>query len=200
MMDNLPANIPKTALIELREAFIPSETPDNSYLELSIRIADEDLAVRDLSAFLDFIDGIYGRLAKEGFQSYARREHGHLKVERIQKGSWELLLREAITSSYSHALILILLAIKYLPPAINSLASAYNQVEQGRLARQSRKRIRAEMEQDEKISRLPKSRRLQLAELIEYLHEKEKDRLHRVIRFTQQKLLDIKVRIKSKDE
>lgn len=111
-----------------------------------------------------------------------------------------MLLREAITNSYSHALIIILLAIKYLPPAVNSLASAYNQVEQGRLARQSRKRIRAEMEQDEKISRLPKSRRLQLAELIEYLHEKEKDRLHRVIRFTQRRLLDIKVRIKSKDE
>ena len=195
-MDNLPANIPKTALIDLREAFIPSETPDNSYFELSIRIDDEDLTIRDLSAFLNFIDGIYGRLTKEGFQSYARREHGHLKFERIQKGSWELLLREAITSSYSHALIIIFLAIKYLPPAINSLASAYNKVEQGRLARRSRKRIRAEMEQDEKISRLPKSRRLQLAELIEYLHEKEKDRLHRVIRFTHRRLLDIKVRIK----
>ena len=199
-MGNLPANVPKTALVELREAFIPSETPDDSYLELSIRISDEDLAVRDLSAFLDFIDGIYGRLAKEGFQSYARREYGHLKIERIQKGSWELLLREAITSNYSYALIIILLAVKYLPPAINSLASAYNQVEQGRLARQSRKRIRVEMEQDEKISRLSKSRRLQLAELIEYLHEKEKDRLHKVIRFTQRRLLGMKFRIRRKEE
>ena len=199
-MGNLPVNVPKTALIELREAFIPSETPDNSYLELSIRISDEDLAVRDLSAFLDFIDSIYGRLAKEGFQSYARREYGHLKIERIQNGSWELLLQEAITSSYSCALIIILLAVKYLPPAINSLASAYNQAEQGRLARQSRKRIRVEMEQDEKISSLSKSRRLQLAELIEFLHEKEKDRLHRVIRFTQRRLLGIKFRIRRKEE
>ena len=105
-MDNLPAKIPKPALIDLREAFIPSETPGNSYFELSVRIADKDLTVRDLSAFLDFIDGIYGRLAGEGFQSYASREYGHLKVERIQKGSWELLLRETLTSSYSHALII----------------------------------------------------------------------------------------------
>jgi hypothetical protein len=199
-MSNLPANISKAAFIDLREAFIPSNTPNNSYLELSIRIADEDLAVRDLAAFLDFIDGIYGRLAERGFQSYARREHGHLKVERIQRGSWELLLREVITSSYSQALIIILLAVKYLPPAINSLASSFNQVEQGRLARQNRKRIRAEMEQDETISRLPKDRRRQLAELIEYLHKQEKDRLHRAIRFAQRRLLDIKVRIRSKDE
>lgn len=199
-MGNLPANVSKVALVELREAFIPSETPDSSYLELSIRISDEDLAVRDLSAFLDFIDGVYGRLAREGFQSYARREYGHLKIERIQKGSWELLLREAITSSYSYALIVVLLAVKYLPPAINSLANAYNQVEQGRLARQSRKRIRVEMEQDEKISRLSKSRRLQLAELIGHLHEKEKYRLPKVIRFTQRRLLGMKFRIRRKEE
>ena len=113
-MDNLPAKIPKTALVDLREVFIPTETPDNSYLELSIRIADENLVVRDLSAFLDFIDGVYGRLAKEGFQSYARREHGHLKVERIRKGSWELLLQEAITSSYSHAVVSQRLGLDYL--------------------------------------------------------------------------------------
>ena len=56
------------------------------------------------------------------------------------------------------------------------------------------------MEQDETISRLPKDRRRQLAELIEYLHEQEKDRLHRAIRFAQRRLLDIKVRIRSKDE
>lgn len=117
-MGNLPANVSKVALVELREAFIPSETPDSSYLELSIRISDEDLAVRDLSAFLDFIDGVYGRLAREGFQSYARREYGHLKIERIQKGSWELLLREAITSS-------ILLCLNSRTARSKVLASGY---------------------------------------------------------------------------
>lgn len=200
LMDYLPASIPKTALVDLRELFIPSDTPDDSHLELSIRIADTDITVRDLTAFLDFVDGIYGRLAKEGFLSYARREYGHLKVDQVQKGSLELLLQEAITSDYSHNLIIIYLAIRFLPPAINSLASAYNQIEQGRLARENRKKIRAEMALDETMSRLPNDRRRQLAGLITFLHAKEKDRLHRAIRFTKKRLIDIRIRIRRKDE
>ena len=43
---------------------------------------------------------------------------------------------------------MILLAVTYLPPAAQSLATAYNQVEQGLLARANRKRIKAEMEKE----------------------------------------------------
>jgi len=199
-MKNLPIKTPDSALKDLRAAFIPPDTPADSFVELSIRIADEDLTIRDLSAFLDLIDRIYGRLSEKGLPSYARREYGHLKISKLQKGSWELLLQEVITSGYSYSLLIILLAVKYLPPAIQSIATAYNQVEQGRLARANRKRIRAEMENDEHLSSLSKERRNQLSELIEYLHEKEKERLHRAIRFTKKRLLSINVRVKRKDE
>ena len=199
-MKNLPVKTPDSALKDLRDAYIPVDTPEGSYLELSIHIADEDLTIRDLSAFLDLIDRIYGRLSEKGLPSYARREHGHLKINKLQKGSWELLLQEVISSGYSHALIVILLAVKYLPPAIQSLATTYNQVEQGRLARVNRKRIKAEMEQDENLASLSKDRLNQLSELVEFLHEKEKERLHRAIRFTQKRLLSISVRVKIKDD
>lgn len=199
-MKNLPIKTPDSALRDLRNAYIPTDTPEGSFLELSIRIADEDLTIRDLSAFLDLIDRIYGRLSEKGLPSYARREHGHLKINKLQKGSWELLLQEVITSGYSHALIVILLAVKYLPPAVQSFATSYNQVEQGLLARQNRKRIRVEMERDENLASLSNERRNQLSELVEYLHEKEKEKLHRAIRFTQKRLLSINVRVKSKDE
>lgn len=195
-MKNLPIKTPDSALKDLRDAYIPSDTPEGSYIELSIRIADEDLTIRDLSAFLDLIDSIYGRLSEKGLPSYARSEHGHLKINKLQKGSWELLLQEVITSGYSHALIVILLAVKYLPPAVQTIATAYNQVEQGLLARANRKRIKVEMEQDEHLLSLSKERRSQLSELVEYLHKKEKDKLHRAIRFTQKRLLSIDVRVK----
>jgi len=80
------------------------------------------------------------------------------------------------------------------------VAIAYNEVEQGRLAGAERKRIKAEMEKDEDLSSLSKDRRNQLSELVEYLHEKEKKRLHRAIRFTQKRLLSINIRVKRKDE
>lgn len=196
-MKQLPIKIPASALQDLRAAFVPADTPAGSYLELSIRIADEDLTIRDLSAFLELIDRIYGRLSEKGLPSYARREIGHLKINKLQKGSWELLLQEVLTSEYSYSLLVILLAVKYLPPAIQSIATAYNQVEQGRLARAERKRIRTEMEKDEALLSLSEERRNQLSELVDYLHGKEKERLHRAIRFTQKRLLAINVGVKN---
>ena len=144
-MKNLPIATPDVALTELKNIFIPENTPRDSYLELSIRITDQDLTIRDLSAFLDFIDRIYGRLSEKGLRSYASSELGHLKISELRKGSWELLLEEAITSGYSHALVIILIAVKYLPPAVESFANAYNQIEQGRLASANRRRITKEM-------------------------------------------------------
>jgi len=199
-MKNLPVKTPDSALKDLRAVYIPTNTPEDSFLELSIRIADEDLTIRDLSAFLDLIDRIYGRLSEKGLPSYTRKELGHLKINKLQKGSWELLLQEVITSGYSYSLIVILLTVKYLPPAIQSLATAYNEVEQGRLAGTERKRIKKEMEKDENLSTLSNDRKNQLSELVEYLHDKEKKRLHRAIRFTQKRLLSIDVRVKRKDE
>jgi len=101
-MKNLPVKTPDSALRDLRDVYIPADTPEGSFLELSIRIADKDLTIRDLSAFLDLIDRIYGRLSEKGLPSYARKDHGHLQINKLQKGSWELLLQEVITSSYSH--------------------------------------------------------------------------------------------------
>jgi len=199
-MDNLPARIPRSAVVDLMDVFIPMNASEGAYIELSIRIDDRDIALRDMSAFLELVDRTYGRLSEKGLQSYARKEHGHLKVQELRKGSWELILQEAISSGYSHALILAYLAVKYLPSAIESLANSYNQVEQGRLARQQRKRIRAEMEQDEVISKLSKTRRYQIADLVDYLHEKEKDRLHRAVRFARQRLLSVGIRIRENDE
>ena len=198
-MKNLPIKTPDVALIDLRNLFIPENTPRNSCLELSIKISDQDLTVRDLSAFLDFIDRIYGRLSEKGIRSYANSEYGHLKISEMKKGSWELLLEEVITNGYAHILAIILIAVKYLPPAVESFANAYNQIEQGRLASENRKRIRKEMERDNQLAALGKARLNQLSLLIEYLYQKEEEKLYRTIRFVKTRLIDINVRIKHKD-
>ncbi len=56
------------------------------------------------------------------------------------------------------------------------------------------------MDQDKNLVSLSKERRGQLSELVEYLHEKEKDKLHRGIRFTQKRLLSINIRVKDRDD
>ena len=198
-MNHLPANVPRSAIAEMYGAFVPEDEAEDSNIEVSLRIADEALELRDLGAFVELVDRIYGRFSENGLQSYARREYGHLKVQEIRRGSWELILQEAIASGYSHALILVYMAVKFLPKTIESLAT-YNQVEQGRLAKQQRKRIRAEMEQDEHLAKLPKERRKQLAALVEVLHEKEKERLHRAARFARRHLKGVNIHIRKRDE
>ena len=86
-----------------------------------------------------------------------------------------------------------------MPSVVQSLATSYNQVEQGLLARVNRKCIKVEMEQDENLAQLSKKRLNHLSELVENLHEKEKEKLHRAIRF-KKRLLSINVTVKSKDE
>ncbi|HOY70358.1 MAG TPA: hypothetical protein PL131_06645 [Methylotenera sp.] len=198
-MKNLPITTPDVALTELKNIFIPENTPKDSFFELSIRITDQDLTIRDLSAFLDFIDRIYGRLSEKGLRSYANSEHGHLRISELRKGSWELLLEEAITSGYSHALVIILIAVKYLPPAVESFANAYSQIEQGRLASANRRRITKEMKQDNQLAVLGQARINQLSMLLEYLYQKEDEKLYRTIRFVKTRLIDINIRVKRKN-
>ena len=194
-MKNLPINTSHSALTDLLNAYIPKYASKDACVELSIRIADEDLSIRDMSAFLELADSIYGRLSENGLSSYARKEHGHLTIDALRRGSWELLLREAISNGSPHSLIVIFLVIKYLPVATQSLATAYNQVEQGLLARANRKRIQTEMAQDNNLSSLSVERRRQLSELIEYMQDKERSKLHRAIRFVRNRLLSIDIKI-----
>lgn len=176
---------------------VPDDAPSDSRLELVIRTSDRELSIRGLSAFLDLVDGLYGRLSPEGFRSYARREHGHIEISRLEPGSWELVLETLLSRlQYPEILLVIWLALKYLPPAVQSVATAYNQIEQGRLARQSRKRIRAEMDADEKLRSISPERRRELARLIDILYEREAVKLPRAVRFARAKLIDVVIRVR----
>jgi hypothetical protein len=200
-MENLSIQKPKNALEELRHLMIPSDLPGNSTIQLVIRINAEDISIRDFSAFLDLIDDIHGRLSPNGLRSYARREFGHLKISKFQEGSWELIIEK--TLSYvrqSEILLVIWLVLKYLPQAFQTFASAYNDYEQGRLARENRKRIKMQMEKDEKLRTLSPRRRADLITLIDILYSKESVKLPRASRFARRALLDVEVRVSKRSK
>ncbi len=57
-MKNLPVKIPDSALIDLRNVFIPANTPDDSFLELSIRIGDlHPISPRPCRAYTNHCSG-----------------------------------------------------------------------------------------------------------------------------------------------
>jgi hypothetical protein len=55
---------PRRALTELREAIVPRGIPPDAVMELVIRTDQHDINIRELSAYLDFIDRTYGRLTR----------------------------------------------------------------------------------------------------------------------------------------
>lgn len=198
-MDNSPVQKPKKALEVLRTVLVPEGTLPDTIIELIICISGENLSIRDMSAFLEFIDHICGRLTPGGFRAYARREHGHLKISKMRKGSWELVLDTVFSYlKQSEIIFVIWLALKYLPHVIQAGATAYNEYEQGRLARENRKRIRQEIEEDEKLRSLPANRRRELSSLLDILYSREADKLPRAIRFAKKSLMHVQIRVRRK--
>lgn len=199
-MDNFLIRKPGKALEVLRTALVPEDTLPDTIIQLIIRIREENLSIRDMSAFLEFIDHIHGRLTPGGFRAYARREYGHLKISKLRRGSWELVLETLFSHlKQSEILLVIWLALKYLPHVIQAGATAYNQYEQGRLARENRKRIRQEIQEEEKLRNLPANRRRELAALLDILYTIEADGLPRTIRFAKKSLMDVQIRTRKKE-
>lgn len=199
-MDNLPIKKPNAALEAVWNTLIAEDVADETEIELVIRISDKNLPVRDLSAFLAFIDGIYGRLSKKGFRSYSSRKYHHLEITQVRQGSWELVLEGVVSRYQQHAelLVVIWLAVKYLPPAVHSIASSYREYEQGRLAREQRRQIRHRIESDELMKDLPATRKREITALLNSIYEKEKRGLHRVSRFIDGRLIDVFIHPKNK--
>ncbi len=200
-LHDLAIQKPGKALELLRTVIIPENTTPEDMIQVTIRIKEDNVSVRDMSAFLELIDHIYGRLTQVGFQTYARRTYGYLSFSKIRKGSWELVLETVLRHlKQSEILIVIWLAIKYLPHVLQAGATAYNQYEQARLARENRKRIRQEMEEEEELRSLPTHRRKQLATLLEILFSRETDKLPRAKRFAKRSIKDVQIEIQRKKE
>jgi len=199
-MEEVPVKKPQVAIAELRQMIIGKDVPQDARLELIVTLSSEDITIRELTAFLEFTDRIYGRLSPNGIRSYALRKYGHLRIKQIEQGSWKLILDTAITAVRELDKYLVLwLVIQFLPNAIHNVAEAYNQYEQGRLARENRKRIRHEMELDNRLINLAPDRRKGLAAFIDFLYEKESSRLPRAIRFTSSRLKEVIIKVRKKE-
>ena len=192
-MNELAIRRPVGALRQLSGLVLP-EVRDGDVVELAIRTENRDIAVRDMAAYLELTDHIYGRLQQDGFRSYAMRRRDQLRFKEIRPGSLEMLIQAALHGV--SPLLIVWLCLKCLPSAANSLANAFNSYEQGVLARENRKRIRREMEKDEALAQVSRERKAELAALVEALFERERALLGRASRFAEHDVIEVNIRIK----
>lgn len=195
-MTELPAKRPRAALRALAETLAGDAVARSADggVNLVIRIDDAGLVARDLGAFLQFVDHVYGRSASQDFRSYALGSEGHFAFATTRRGSWELVAQHAAGAYGSLEPVIILwLVLRYLPAAIRSSASTFNQVEQGRLARARRRQIAKAMEEDRDLGTLPQEQRAELARLVDAVVEKEHGLLPRVRRFVTRSFLEVRI-------
>jgi len=78
----------------LGEGMVGKELTEGDELELVIRIDEKALNVREFAAFLEMLDGVYGRLDPIGFRSYAQRRDEQLFISKVRAGSLEIIIPE----------------------------------------------------------------------------------------------------------
>lgn len=196
-MDEPVIRMPRTALSELQAVLIP-EAQAGDRLGMIVRTDCCDLPIRDLAAYLQLMDNVYGRLQPSGFRSYVMRPAEYLRVEEVRAGSLELVITEILQTA--PPILAVWLCLKYVPPALESLAKAYDGVQQGLLAREKRMQIRQQMARDEKLAALSKEHRDDLAALAEAMLEKDQALIARAFRFSEEHVVEVELRVEKPDE
>lgn len=199
-MENLPARVPYTLFPDLVRVFVPPDISSDDVLELVVTVKGESLPAREFAEYLALADRVYGRLSQDGFMSYAHSESGRLQITEINKGSYEIIF--SFIYEHAHQAIILSLFLRSLPNLIKVTAEAYKTYQEGRfvkedrihgmivhkyeesrLARENRKRIREEIQQESALAGLEDTRASQLTTLLTELAIEENPRLSAPIRF-----------------
>jgi hypothetical protein len=186
---------PTMSFVEAIPSLIPAGMPDEAAFELAISLNDADLNVREMAGYLGFIDRVYGRLISGGLRSYARRPDEQIQVTEFRAGSLEMIFQELMANADAvSATIIVGLILKYLPDVIESLASAYKDVQEGRLMSLQREQLRAKMERDNALEKLKAEEKDQLADDLISIYRIEQRALPAAGRFAEKYVRMIRMR------
>jgi hypothetical protein len=193
--------LPRSALNDLQTLLI-SETPTSDRLLcLSIILGDSSVNLRELAAYLNLIDYIYGTLSPQGIFAYSQQREQQLNVHEFRHGSVELEFIQVISNTrYIQALLLTFLILKYLPSIVESLSAAYKNYEEGRLIRMRRKMLRGQISNDPDTEMLSKYRKDQLTLVIDELLVRARRFLPKASRFSRTYVRKIRIRIMPRPE
>ena len=97
-------------------------------IELIITIEDENLNIKELSSYLDYIYKIDGKLNPIGFLSYSRMPRVQIEISRMRRGSWEIIIEKLIGTPEGQNLMILFLVLKYLPSVIKATLDSAHRV------------------------------------------------------------------------
>lgn len=197
MTTSLLSRIP--SIQTLQSQFIP----DNSGYDLLIILDNEDISLREFSAFLMIVDRFYGRFIEQSFYSYAMSEKKHLTISKIENGSAILIIEDILSLLHKEDALILYFLITFLPSAINSVSSsikklstAYDTYEKARLKREIRKSLKTDLKNSEELKTLNEKDLSKLTELLEKKYLKEQKYIAKASKFASKKLKKVEFKKK----
>ena len=189
-LNELQISIPKSALAEIVELFVPANTPSFSVLQMTLTLPDRGVNIRELSAYLSLIDRVYGRLSENGLYSYSHRRDEQLEYAEVREGSWQIVFTEDLTPSATQRFVLLYLLLKFLPHIQPDAAEAayHRYIRQsvgynGDKSLDNRKQLRSWMPTDPVLSKMDGKRLTQLVNYLDSIYAVEAHRLSAPHRF-----------------
>lgn len=190
--------VPRSALADFRALVAPPDTPATAAVELHITFSSKEVVARDLAAYLELIDRVYGRLEEGSLIRYAMRRSEHVRINQIRAGSVELIIQALSTNSAQvTSLVIAGFALKYLPEILRSAGAGYKDIQEGALLREQRRRLHEKARADRELSKLDDRRRRQLVALLDKLYELEARRIPSAGRFASRSVRRVEFAITS---
>jgi hypothetical protein len=127
---------------DIPNTFFPNVELPGRILELTVNADVSGARLKDLAAYLTFLDRIYGRISPLGLKTYLKRSEEQLRVSEVRQGSIELIFQKILeTSSQASPYIFLFLFLKYFPGIAKAVSEGYRNYEDARLSRAKRKEI-----------------------------------------------------------
>ena len=192
-MYDLTVPHPKKLFNNIFSLFIADQVSGDETFELIIRLTETNLSVRNLAAYLNFIDKAYGRLTQKGIKHYSKTSTYELKITEIRRGSIELVIADIVSNTASiKALIIVGLLLQCLPKMIKSVLSSYRDYEEARLARIRRKQIKEQMKENKNLIELTDRQINQLVVILDMIYLIDKRNIPKAYNFSKENISQIK--------
>jgi hypothetical protein len=203
-LSDLPIKIPNSTLHDIASSFLSPDVSPDSIIELVVTVEDTNINVREFAAYLSLMDGIYGRASRGDFRSYSFNQYVQLEISEIRKGSIDLVSTEILSHFRDTFPILILyFFLKYFPIGLKTISEAtknftesYKSLEEARIVRENRKKLKAEMKRDEVLQNLDRKQINQLSALLASLEMTEQRKLPAALRFSRKFVRSVTIRIR----
>lgn len=187
-----------------------TDIDNNDVIQLSIRIDDFDISVKDFSTYLHFIYKIDGILSDVGLLSYSRLYRGHIRIAKIEHGSIEILIERLFSEYGADRLIIIWLALKYLPKILSGSLDAIHKYYDTLVKREEylekkerrviRKNIRGLLNEEVELTNLDKKIKEKLVDILDELYFRNHKKLKATSQFGVDKVKSVAIKKRKNNE